>query len=61
MRSTLLIFRGGSLGEKKETAFNERIAEKEKDGWEVVEMQTTRPSFGQGGPVVILRLARESN
>ncbi len=60
MRSTALIFLGGNLGGKNETAFNERIAEKEKDGWEVVEMQTTRPSFG-GSPAVILRLARESN
>ena len=60
MRSTALIFLGGSLGGKNETKLNERIAEKEKDGWEVVEMQTTRPSFGST-PVIILRLARESN
>ena len=60
MRSTALIFQGGNLGRKNETALNERIAEREKDGWEVVEMQTTRPSFG-GSPVVILRLAKESN
>ena len=60
MRSTVLLFRGGNLGGKNETRFNDRIAEKEKDGWEVVEMQTTRPSFGST-PVIILRLARESN
>ena len=60
MRSTELIFMGGSLGGKNETKFNERIAEKEKDGWEVVEMQTTRPSFGST-PMIVLRLARESN
>ena len=60
MRSTALIFFGGNLGGKSETKLNERTAEKEKDGWEVVEMQTTRPSFGST-PVIILRLARESS
>ena len=60
MRSTVLILGlGGNLG-KKETELNERIAEKEKEGWEVVDMQSTRPSFGQA-PVIILRLARKSN
>ncbi len=59
MRSTILMFLGGNLG-KNETEFNERIAEKEKEGWEVVELQTTRPSFG-ASPVIILRLAREPN
>ena len=60
MRSTVLIF--GSVGDKrKETELNERIAEKEKEGWEVVDMQITRPSFVQGPPVIILRLARKSN
>ena len=60
MRSTVLILGlGGNLG-KKETELNERIAEKEKEGWEVVDMQITRPSFGTN-PVIILRLARESN
>ncbi len=59
MRSTVLILGlSGNLG-KKETEFNERIAEKEKEGWEVVDMQITRPSFG-ANPVIILRLARES-
>ena len=61
MRSTLLILGlGGNLG-KKETDLNERIAEKEKEGWEVVDMQVTRPSFVQGPPVIIVRLARESS
>ena len=46
MRSTVLILGlSGNLG-RKETEFNERVAEKEKEGWEVVDMQTTRPSFG---------------
>ena len=60
MRSTVLILGlSGNLG-KKETELNERIAEKEKEGWEVVDMQITRPPFGNA-PVIILRLARESN
>ncbi len=60
MRSTVLILGlSGNLG-KKETELNEHIAEKEKEGWEVVDMQITRPSFGNA-PVTILRLARESN
>ncbi len=61
MRSTVLILGFSGNLEKKETALNERIAEKEKEGWEVVDMQITRPSFVQGTPVVILRLARKSN
>ena len=60
MQSTVLLLRlSGKLG-KRETELNERIAEKEKEGWEVVDMQTTRPSFGDN-PVIILRLARESD
>ena len=60
MRATVLILGlSGNLG-KKETKFNERIAEKEKEGWEVVDMQTTRPSFGNA-PIMIVRLAKESN
>ena len=60
MRSTLLILGlSGNLG-KKETELNEHIAEKEKEGWEVVDMQITRPSFGNA-TVIILRLAREPN
>ena len=61
MQSTVLILSlGGKLG-KKETELNEKIVEKEKEGWEVVDMQITRPSFVQGPPVIILRLARKSN
>ncbi len=56
----LILSLGGNL-RKKETELNERIAEKEKEGWEVVDMQITRPSFVQGPPVIILRLARKSN
>ncbi len=60
MRSTVLILGlRGNLG-KKEAELNEHIAEKEKEGWEVVDMQITRPSFGYV-PVIILRLAIESN
>ncbi len=60
MRSTVLMLGlSGNLG-KKETELNKHIAEKEKEGWEVVDMQITRPSFGQG-PVIILRLTRESD
>ena len=57
MRSTILMF--GNPG-KNEKDLNERLAEKEKEGWEVVEMQTTRPSFGTS-PVIILRLGRGSS
>ena len=61
MRTTVLTLGlGGNLG-KKETDLNERIAEKEREGWEVVDVQITRPSFVAGSPVLILRLARESN
>jgi len=56
----LILSLGGNL-RKKETEFNERVAEKEKEGWEVVDMQIARPSFVQGPPVIVLRLARKSN
>ncbi len=60
MRSTVLILGlSGHLG-KKEAELNEHIAEKEREGLEVVDMQITRPSFGYV-PVIILRLAIESN
>ena len=59
MRSMVLIRGLGGSPEKKELELNERIAEKEQEGWEVVDIQTTRPSLGQA-PVIILRLARES-
>ena len=60
MRSTVLILGLGGNLRRKEGELNQRIAEKEKEGWEVVDMQSTRPSFGDR-PVVIFRLARESN
>ncbi len=44
MRSTVLILGLGGNPGKKETELKERIAEKEKEGWEVVDMQITRPS-----------------
>ena len=60
MRTTVLIRDlGGNLG-KTETELNERVTEKEKEGWEVVDMQITRPSFGRT-PAIILRLTRESD
>ncbi len=60
MQSTVLVLGlSGNLG-KKETEFNERIAEKEKEGWEVVDMQISHPAFG-AETKIILRLARESN
>ena len=60
MRSMVLIRGLGGTPEKKETELNERVAEKEKEGWEVVDIQITPPAFGQQ-PAIILRLARESN
>ena len=60
MRSTVLILGLGSNLGKKETELNERIAGKEKEGWEVANMQITPPAFG-AQPVIILRLASESN
>ena len=60
MQSTVLILGlSGNLG-RKESEFNERIAEKEKEGWEVVDMQTIPPAFGAESKIV-LRLARESS
>ena len=58
--TTLLIDGSGRNLGKKETELNERIAEKEKEGWEVIDMQISPPAFGSQ-PVIILRLARESN
>ena len=60
MQSAVLILRLGDNLEERETGLNERIVEKEKDGWEVVDMQITPPAFGSQ-PVIILRLAKESN
>ena len=60
MRSTVLIRGLGGTPEKKESELNDRIAEKEKEGWEVVDMQIASPAFG-AQPVLILRLAMESD
>ncbi len=60
MRSTVLIRGLGGTPEKKEPELNERIADKEQEGWEVVDMQISPPAFGSQ-PAIILRLARESN
>ena len=55
----MVLIRGlsGNLG-KIEAELNERIAEKE--GWEVVDMQLSRPSFGHA-PIIVMHLSRESN
>ena len=57
----MVLIRGlsGNLG-KIEAELNERIAEKEKEGWEVVDMQLSRPSFGHA-PIIVMHLSRESN
>ncbi len=60
MKSMVLIRGLGGTPEKKERELNERIAEKQEEGWEVVDMQIAPPAFGSQA-VVILRLARESN
>ena len=60
MQSMVLIRGLGGTPEKKESELNERVAEKEKEGWEVVNMQITPPAFGSQ-PVIIVRLAGESN
>jgi len=60
MKSKVLIRGLGGTPEKKESELNERIAENEKEGWEVIDMQIAPPAFGSQA-VVILRLARESN
>ena len=51
---------GPSLGNNKESKFNARISEKEREGWEVIDMQISRPSFGSS-PTIVLRLTKESN
>ena len=60
MRTTILTLRFGDNMGKKETELNERIAEKEEEGWEVVDMQVMPPAFGSQ-PAIVLRLARESS
>ncbi len=60
MKSMVLIRGLGGTPEKKESELNERIAENEKEGWEVIDMQIASPAFGSQA-VVILRLAMESD
>ena len=60
MQSMVLILGLSGNLRKKETEFNQLIAEKEKEGWEVVDMQISRPAFGDSAKIV-MRLARESN
>ena len=60
MQSTVLIRGLDSNLTKKETELNERIAEKESEGWEVVDMQINPPAFGSQ-PLIILRLSKKSN
>ena len=60
MRSTILLRGVGGTPEKKEAELNERIAEKEKEGWEVVDTQITSPAFGSQA-VIIVRFAKESD
>ena len=59
MQSIVLIRGLGGSPEKKDSELNQRIAEHEKDGWAVVDMQLTPPAFGSQA-VIVLRLARES-
>jgi len=54
----VLILRFGDNVGNQEAGLNERIAEKEEEGWEVVDMQIAPPAFGSQ-PAIILRLARE--
>ena len=58
MRSTVLIRGLGGSPEKKEAELDERVAEKEKEGWEVVEVQISPPAFGSQA-VIVVRLTRE--
>ena len=60
MRSMVLILGLGSSLGKRQTELNERVAEKENEGWEVVDMQISPPAFGSQ-PVIVIRLAKESN
>ena len=60
MRSMVLIRGLGGSPEKREPELNERVAELEKDGWEVVDMQITPPAFGAQANLA-LRLTKESD
>lgn len=60
MRTTILTLRFGDNLGKRETELNKRIAEKEEEGWEVVDMQISPTALGLQR-AIILRLTRESN
>ena len=60
MRTTILTLRYSDNLGKRETELNKRIAEKEEEGWEVVDMQISPTALGLQ-PAIILRLTRESN
>ncbi len=60
MRSMVLVRGLGGSPEKKETELNERIAEHEKDGWEVADVQIIPPAFGSQA-IIVLRLAKGSD
>jgi len=59
MQCMVLVVGLGTQG-KNVNRFNESIAEKENEGWEVVDMQTTSAAFGSQ-PELILRLAKEAD
>ena len=53
----MVLVRGlGGTPERKESELNERIAEKEKEGCEVLYLRIASPAFGSQ-PVIILCLA----
>ena len=55
----MVLVRGlGGTPERKESELNERIAEKEKEGCEVLYLRIASPAFGSQ-PVIILCLAKE--
>ncbi len=58
MQSTVLIVSTEGNLPKKESEQNSRISEKEKEGWEVIEMQVSPAAFGSGSKLV-LRLVKE--
>ena len=61
MQSMLLIRGLSGNPEKKESELNERIAEKEKEGWGVADMQIAPPQAFGSQAFVILRLVKESD
>ena len=60
MQSTVMVIGLGSNPRKRGIELTERIAKKEKEGWEVVDMRISPPAFGSQ-PLIILLLARKSN